>query len=72
MQGVFAGEMDSTLIWFSNKSFQLGGYMSCRSNNYCFAETSTLINEVPSDDVKIYVRGVKSSTGIIGPIFFFF
>jgi len=70
LQGEFAGEMDSTLIWFSNKSFQLSGYMSSHNNNYWFAENSTLINEVPLHDVKVYVWGVKSSTGIIGHIFF--
>jgi hypothetical protein len=47
LQGVFAGEMYSTLIWFSDKLFQLSGYMSSHNNNYWFAETSMFINEVP-------------------------
>jgi hypothetical protein len=69
-KGVFAGEMDSTLLWFSDKSFKLRGYMSSHNNNYWFAENSTLISEVPLHYVKVYVWGVKCSTGIIGPIFF--
>jgi len=62
--------MYSTLIWFSDKLFQVSEYMSSRNNNYWFAETSTFINEVPLDDVKVYVWGVKGQLELLGPFFF--
>jgi hypothetical protein len=72
LHGVYADEMGPPFIWFSDKSlFQLGGYVSSHNNNYWFAENSILINEVPLHDVKVYVWGVKCSTGITGAIFFF-
>lgn len=71
LQGVYPGEINSTLTLFSLEAcLHLNGYVKSQNKGYWCAENPMVIHTVPLHDVKGYVWRVASATGAIGPTFF--
>ena len=70
LQGLYAGEINPTLILHSNKAcLHLNGHVKSENKGYWSAENAMVIHKVSLHDVKGHVWYVANVTRITWPIF---
>lgn len=70
LQGLYAGEINPTLILLSHKAcLSLNGHVKSQNKDYWSAENPVEIHTVSLHDVKDHVWCVQMQLGLLSPLF---